>query len=103
MRQRSQSKALDGLSLEMYTAGAMAMTVTAKQLRHEMGRILKRVSAGEQVTVTLRGKPVAVIMPVETAPCDYDPIGFGLWKDREDLKDVQAWLDKIRQPRHRGK
>jgi prevent-host-death family protein len=74
------------------------MIVTAKQLRHEMGRILKHVSAGKQVMVTLRGKPIAVIMPV-----DYDPIGFGMWKDREDLKDVQAWLDKIRQPRYRGK
>lgn len=81
----------------------MATTVTAKQLRREMGRILQRVSAGEHVTVTLHGKPVAVIMPVETTPCDYDPVGFGIWKDREDLKDVQAWLDAIRQPRYRGK
>ncbi len=79
----------------------MAVTVTAKQLRSKMGRILRRVSAGEHVTVTLRGKPVAVILPIEGAPCEYDPIGFGMWGDREDMKDVQAWLDKIRQPRYK--
>ncbi len=44
------------------------MTVTASQLRHKMGRIFKHVSAGQHITVTLRGKPTAVIVPVETAP-----------------------------------
>jgi|YNPNPStandDraft_1061719.scaffolds.fasta_scaffold133538_2 prevent-host-death family protein len=77
----------------------MAITVTAKQLRSEMGRILNCVSAGEHVTVTLRGRAVAIILPIESVPCDYDPIGFGMWRDREDMKDVQAWLDRIRQPR----
>ncbi len=79
----------------------MAITVTTKQLRSEMGRILKRVSAGEHVTVTLRGRAVAIILPIESVPCDYDPIGFGMWRDREDMKDVQAWLDRIRQPRYK--
>jgi hypothetical protein len=25
---------------------------------------------------------------------------FGIWKDREDMKDVHAWLKKIRTPRY---
>lgn len=25
---------------------------------------------------------------------------FGMWKDREDMKDVHAWLRKVRTPRY---
>jgi hypothetical protein len=25
---------------------------------------------------------------------------FGIWADREDMKDVHAWLEKIRTPRY---
>lgn len=80
----------------------MATAVTAKQLRYETGRILKRVRAGEQLTVTLRGKPVTVLASFYDEPEDhFEPIAFGIWKERKDLEDVQAWLDKIRQPRYR--
>ncbi len=79
----------------------MPTTVTAKQLRYQTGRILQRVSAGERVTVTLRGREIAVILPLAASPNDYVPIGFGMWKNREDLKDIPAWINKIRQPRHK--
>jgi len=29
-----------------------------------------------------------------------DHPAFGMWKDREDMKDVHAWLRKIRAPRY---
>jgi len=29
-----------------------------------------------------------------------DHPAFGMWKDREDMKDVHAWLRKIRTPRY---
>jgi len=29
-----------------------------------------------------------------------DHPAFGIWKDREDMKDVHAWLRKIRTPRY---
>ena len=42
-------------------------TVTAKQLRQRTGEVIKRVKSGERLTVTFRGKPIAVIAqpPVE--------------------------------------
>lgn len=80
----------------------MAAKVTAKQLRYQTGQILKCVMSGERVTVTLRGRAVAVLLPLQaTSQEEYDPVGFGMWKDREDLKDVQAWLDTLRQPRYK--
>jgi len=36
-------------------------TVTAKQLKQNTGEVIRRVKSGERLTVTYRGKPVAVI------------------------------------------
>lgn len=54
--------------------------------------------AGERVTVTWRGRPVAVLMPLEMED-RFEPLAFGLWRGREDLEDVEQWLAKLRQPR----
>jgi antitoxin (DNA-binding transcriptional repressor) of toxin-antitoxin stability system len=78
------------------------MVVTAMQLRLSASRILKKVQHVGSLTVTLRGKPVARLtalnskrpMRVEDHPA------FGIWANREDMKDVHAWLKKIRTPRY---
>ena len=78
------------------------MTVTAKQLRLKTSEVLKSIARGGSVTVTLRGKPVAKLTaldgkkPMRAA----DHPAFGMWADREDMKDVHAWLKKIRTPRY---
>ena len=38
-------------------------TVTAKHLKQKTGEIIKRVKSGESLTITHRGKPVAVMGP----------------------------------------
>jgi prevent-host-death family protein len=78
------------------------MTVTAKQLRLRTSEVLKKVQQGGTVTVTLRGKPVARLEPfAPSAPCRLaDDPAVGMWKDREDMKDVHAWLQRIRSPRY---
>jgi len=78
------------------------MTVTARQLRTKASEVLKRVRNGGSVTVTLRGKPVAKLVSLsdqEKKLTDYAAIG--MWADREDMKDVDAWLRKIRKPRYK--
>lgn len=40
-------------------------TVSAAEANRQFSRILREVSAGETVTVTSRGKPVAQIMPFD--------------------------------------
>ena len=79
------------------------MVVSAKQLRLKTSAVLKRVQKVGSVTVTLRGKPVAKIVPLQ--PKNPRPLtdypAFGMWADREDMKDVQAWLRKIRAPRYK--
>jgi prevent-host-death family protein len=38
-------------------------TVTAKQLKQRTGDVIKRIKSGERLTLTYRGKPLAVIEP----------------------------------------
>ena len=38
--------------------------MTAKHLKNNTGEAMRRVSKGEKVVVTLRGKPFALISPV---------------------------------------
>lgn len=41
--------------------------VAARDLRNRTADVLRRVAAGEQVTITSRGRPVAEMIPVRTA------------------------------------
>ncbi|MBI1865303.1 MAG: type II toxin-antitoxin system prevent-host-death family antitoxin [Nitrospirae bacterium] len=42
-------------------------TMTAKDLKNHTGEVMRRVSRGEEVLVTLRGRPAAVILPFAAA------------------------------------
>lgn len=78
------------------------MVVTAKQLRLRTSEILKKVQRVGTLTVTLRGKPVAKLLALnkERPGRLADDPAVGMWADREDMKDVHAWLRKIRTPRY---
>ena len=59
-------------------------TVTAKQLKQRTGEVIKRVKSGERLTVTYRGKPVAIISPSTT----------GETKTLKELRPIdEAWAD----------
>jgi prevent-host-death family protein len=59
-------------------------TVTAKQLKQRTGEIIRRVKSGERLTVTYRGKPVAIISPSTT----------GETKTLKELRSIdEAWAD----------
>ena len=57
-------------------------TVTAKQLKQKTGEVIKRIKSGERLTLTYRGKPLAVIEPTTE-------------KDSEEIRNVRdpvkAW------------
>lgn len=78
------------------------MVITAKELRVKTSKVLKDVQRLGSVTVTLRGKPVARLVSVACAEekklTDFG--AFGMWADREDMKNPRAWLEKIRKPRY---
>lgn len=77
-------------------------TATARDLRYKTSDILKEVRRGGEVTVTLRGKRIAVLCPVEKAERkELNPVGFGMWKDRRDMRNVGRWIEECRRPRIR--
>lgn len=41
-------------------------TVPQKELRNNVGEILRRAEAGEQITITVSGRPVAQLGPART-------------------------------------
>lgn len=60
----------------------MMRTVTAKQLKQNTGAIIKMVRAGETLTLTYRGKPVAIIQPA------------GESSIKTQVRDLdEAWMD----------
>lgn len=76
-------------------------TATAKDLRHRAGALLAEVRRGREVVITFRGKSVAVLAPLERLERkNVEPVGFGMWRGRSDMRRVAHWLDDLRRPRH---
>jgi len=74
-------------------------TIPQKELRNSSGEILRRAEAGETITITVSGRPVAQIGPIareswvpseQLAPIWRTPAPQGL---REDLADFDVELD----------
>ena len=76
------------------------MKVTTKALRTHTREILECLDRGEPVTITYRGKPRAKLVSVdEEKDFELDFPVFGMWQDREDLKDVEAYVRDLRKGR----
>lgn len=61
-------------------------TIQQKELRNHVGEVLRRVEAGESLTITVAGRPVAELIPAQKQR----------WVSGDDLKKV--W----RRPAPRG-
>lgn len=79
------------------------MKATAKDLRFHSRELLDTVSRGEEVIITYRGRPCAKLVPIE--PAENEKGGskenelFGLWKDNENVADVDAYIRELRKDR----
>ena len=73
-------------------------TVTAKQLKQKTGEMIRRVKAGERLTITYRGKPAAIM-----APPGNDEIRAlrELRAVDEAWEDIERTLEKTK-PRFKG-
>ena len=87
------------------------MTTTFLDIRKKSGEIIRALRRNERITVLYRGKPAAVIHPIDdaggdaltsTAPRPHraqDHVAFGLWAKRPDLKDVPTHVRRLRRGR----
>ncbi len=74
-------------------------TVTAKDLRYKTSSILANIKKGNEVVITLRGKSVALLKPLEKVEREFNPVGFAIWKDRKDFKKPVEWVEEKRKER----
>jgi hypothetical protein len=67
-----------------------------------MKDILNSLKRNEPVTLLRRGKVVGTIQPPETAQASESDLrasahpAFGMWKDRPDLEDIEAAVERLR-------
>ncbi len=79
------------------------MKASVVELRYKMKEVMEALSRNESVTILYHGKERAVIVPVKDAcrqrPSASEHPACGIWKDRDDLKDVPAVVRKWRRRR----
>jgi antitoxin (DNA-binding transcriptional repressor) of toxin-antitoxin stability system len=78
------------------------MEITTKQLRIQPEKILAHVNKGHEITLTHQGKVFAKIVPcnAENSQPNVDNELFGLWKDHDDIDDVDQYVRKMRRGRN---
>lgn len=83
-------------------------SVTAKELKNKTGAVLRRVGGGERVLITKRGKPYALISPVQKeqlVPQDLRPYEAAWEEIEKTLKTTRprhkTWEEAVRWSRRR--
>ncbi|MBN1408091.1 MAG: type II toxin-antitoxin system prevent-host-death family antitoxin [Calditrichaceae bacterium] len=78
------------------------MKATAKDLRFYSKELLDSANRGEEVIITYRGKPYAKLVPIKhekKGMVKEEHHLFGIWKDNEEVKDVDEYIEKLRKGR----
>jgi len=76
-------------------------TIPQKELRNSVGEVLRRAEAGEQITITVSGRPVAQLGPIRARQwVDTRDLG-ALWDlpaDRTLVRDIEGFGSDLRDP-----
>jgi prevent-host-death family protein len=78
------------------------MKATLLDLRRNPRKILEAIERNETVTLSKRGREIAIIVPKNQAKAAVsikDSPAFGMWKDRTDMRDPSAYVRKLRKGR----
>ena len=79
------------------------MKASILDLRRKMREILRALDKNEPVTILYRGKEKGVIHPAAAREGRGGPVSehpaFGMWKDRDDMRDVAEAVDRLRKGR----
>ena len=75
------------------------MKATAKDLRFHSRELLDTVGRGEEVIITYRGKPCARLVPYQHARNVKEDELFGMWKENDEIENVEEYVRNIRKRR----
>ena len=75
------------------------MQTSIREFRASMHQIFRAIQHGEEVTVYLRKKPIAKIIPLSSHTDKKTEDAFGMWKDYAQAIDVPAFARTLRKGR----
>jgi antitoxin (DNA-binding transcriptional repressor) of toxin-antitoxin stability system len=80
------------------------MKASVLDLRRRMADVIRALDRDEPVTILYRGKKKGILYPIRTpkraSPCAVsDHPAFGMWKDRQEMRNVQAFVRMLREGR----
>jgi hypothetical protein len=78
------------------------MKASILDLRQRMGEVLRSLERNEPVSILHRGKEKGVIYPTglrDDSMSVKEHPAFGMWKDRDDLRDVDQTVRNLRKGR----
>ena len=77
------------------------MEASVLDLRKKMSEVMSAIDRHERVTLTHRGRPRAIILPItEKKKVKVSELkAFGMWADRDDMSDPVSFVEKLREPR----
>jgi antitoxin (DNA-binding transcriptional repressor) of toxin-antitoxin stability system len=80
------------------------MKASILDLRRRMADVMRALDRNEPVKILYRGREKAVLIPTRRkngkGPSMNDHPAFGIWKDNENLRDVDAYVRRLRKSRH---
>lgn len=79
----------------------VAQKYSIKDTRDQLSELVDQVAIGRrQFIITKFGKPKAMLIPIQEETIDERRnrllAGFGMWKDRKDIKDSAKWVANLR-------
>jgi prevent-host-death family protein len=80
---------------------ASVTTVPQKELRNKVGEVLRRAEAGEEITITVSGRPVARLGPARTREWVDDAVLAelaALPPDPTFMEDIEAFEGELVDP-----
>ena len=79
------------------------MKASILDLRRRMSEVLKALERNEDVTILYRGKKKGILYSIRRNRHKNSSVSkhsaFGMWKDREDMRDVEQFVRSIRRGR----
>ena len=77
------------------------MKASLLDLRRRMKEVLLALDRNESVTIFYRGQEKAILSPIRqpTQKSVQDHAAFGMWRDRKEMADVDAYVRDLRKGR----
>ena len=78
----------------------LSMQASIRELRLHTKELFDAALRGEKVYVTCRNQDPIQLVPVKSKLIATESDAFGMWKDNENVTNVDEFIDKLRRSRH---